>query len=518
MADLSGRARQLARNALTGAGRYAVGAALALAVTPFALGRLGEARFGIWALAGALLALIRLLDLGLNRALTHRVATARGEGRSARTAAATARAMAIGLGGGAVAAVAWAAGPLAGQILRIPAELRDEAVYVLVGTACVAAVEGAFAPNSAALDGLGRMDLTNIVDTLVQRILSPLGVVVALGMGWGLPGLVWKNLATAGLAGALYLALLRREAPDLARPLVAWDGASARDLLAYGRHIQAVALLSAMIEPFNKALLSRHAGLDAVAIYELATRVASQLSGVFLALAATLFPAAAELRAAAGSPGAATGRDAAVLALYRRAARYHAWLVWPAYTLMIGLAGAFVTAWLGPGFDRLAPAIRLLAVGWGVAILSLPAFLVAQAAGRARLSTIGALVTAATAIAAAAMLARPAGLGGVVAGLSLGLAAGALVMLVLFKRAFRLSARDLGAGQGRAAIAAALGGAAAWGAAGALPGSLVTVGLAGLFGLAVYAAAMHATGALDSADRALLRGLLGWGASGGRSA
>ena len=47
----------LARNAGFAAGRYLVGAVVALAVTGYMLDVLGPARFGVWAIAGALLPL-----------------------------------------------------------------------------------------------------------------------------------------------------------------------------------------------------------------------------------------------------------------------------------------------------------------------------------------------------------------------------------------------------------------------------------------------------------------------------
>jgi hypothetical protein len=64
----------LVRNALAGAGRNVVGAVVALAVTPYALRTLGPERFGVWAVAGAVLTSMQLVDLGLERSLTRTIA------------------------------------------------------------------------------------------------------------------------------------------------------------------------------------------------------------------------------------------------------------------------------------------------------------------------------------------------------------------------------------------------------------------------------------------------------------
>ncbi len=498
-----GRARQLTRNATSGGGRYGVAALLALAVTPYALGVLGDERFGVWALAGAVLVTLRLLDLGLKGALTRAVADA--EGRDNRAAVgpalATSRVLSLVLAA-AMVALAWLLRAPVVAILRVPEALRAEAAYVVVGTAVVAAIETTFAPFQATLDGVGRMDLTNAVDT-AQRLLSGLGVFLVLSAGWGLQGLVWKNALTALLAGLAYRALMRRRAPDLKLAPLGLDWKEARALLAYGRHIQTVNLGALLIEPVSKVLLSRNVGLEAVTIFELATRVTSQIAGAFFALSAALFPATAEMRSAAGSAG-----DRAVMALYRPASRYLAWLVLPIFALLMALAGPFITAWLGPGYAEVSWAIRVLGAGWLVALLSTPAFLVAQAGGREGLSTAASLVTVGVALGAALTLVGPAGLGGVVVGVALGLAAGGVAILLLFARSFGIAREAVAMIGWRVVLAALLGALVARAASAALGASLAAVALAGMAGLLVAGAVLLATGALGLAERHALARVL----------
>lgn len=493
--------------------------------------RLGQAQFGVWALAGAVLGTIRLVDLGLNRALTYRVATALGQARpdAARAALGTGRSLAIGLGALAFAAVALLARPLVERVLAIPPALQTEALIVIVGTALVAAVEGVFAPYQAALDGAGRLDVSNAVDTLLQRILSPLGVVLVLGLGWGLAGLVAKNLVTTLAAGVAYAWLLGRHAPALAGSQPRLDRAETSVLLAFGRHVQTVSLASALVEPVTKTLVTRAVGLEALALYELAVRVTGQLGGVFMALSTALFPAAAHLIAAADShddrsqtsDGLAVDQGlpgeplAALVTLYHQAARYNAWAVLPAYGLFLALADPFVAAWLGPDYAPLAPALVVLGVGWCVALLALPAFLVAQAGGMPRLSTTGGLVTAAVSLGTAAVLVRPAGLSGVVAGLALGLAAGGVVTLALFARGFGIGWSVLAVAGWRVLLAALIGAGLARLAAGSLPATLPGLCLAALAGLLAAAGLMLASGEVGVADRALIRRLVGGARDGG---
>jgi hypothetical protein len=131
------RAVQLARNALTGAGRYGASALLALLITPYVLHVLGRERYGIWALAGAVLPVARLLDMGLYRAVTREVADADGQGRAfnADGAVGTGRWLLLGLGTLVLAALFGVSERLVADGLRVPPLLQAEARYVIVGTA-----------------------------------------------------------------------------------------------------------------------------------------------------------------------------------------------------------------------------------------------------------------------------------------------------------------------------------------------------------------------------------------------
>jgi O-antigen/teichoic acid export membrane protein len=493
----------VARNAAAAGLRYAVSAVVALWVTGFMLHVVGPAQFGVWALAGALLPVLRLADLGLGRALTRAVAEALGRGDPAAAAPAVgaARVVAV-LVAVAAAGVVWCARGWLVQVAGIPPDLVAVATYVLVGTAVVAGAEGVFAPYQAALEGLGRLDLTSGVDT-VQRLASAAGVVLVLTAGWGLPGLVWKNVATALGAGLAYRALLARHGPALAAAPARAPRAEVRALLTFGRHVQAVNLAALAVEPVTKTLLSRYVGLDAVALWDLALRVVGQVAGGFLALVAALFPAAAEQRARAAAAG-----TAALGTLYRQSARYVTWLVLPVFGLLAALAGPFVLAWLGPAYTPVALAIVGMSAGWVVALLAQPAFLLAQAGGHERLSTAAGLTTAAVALALTLVWIPRFGLAGAVTGYSLGLVAGGLVALALFARRLHLGPGDLAVLDGRAWLAAGLAAAGAGLLARALPASWVIVIGSGLLGVAAYVGLLMALGGLTPGERAWVRGWL----------
>ncbi len=606
------RASSVTRNALSGGGRHVVSAVLALAVTPYALSVLGPDRFGAWVLAGTVLLTIRTFDLGLERALIRAVANADGVGRlsEARPVLVVGRRMLVGAAIVFAGAISMGRGPIIGWLLEIPEALRAEATYAVIGTAAVAVVEAWFRPFSAALDGVGRMDRSRSIDTF-QRILSSLGVVIVLGLGYGLRGLVWKNAATALLAGALYVRAVRQSAPELAghwakgsastgsprsgvsvalgdapgsaplefdRPGAAplyIDGpgaaprdinrpnsapldpadrgarAIARDLLAFGGHVQAVGISALAYDVWTKVILGRVGGLGGVAIYELGARVVTLLAGALQAAVEAIFPEASVRHSAAdtgrSSAGSAESRRA-LAALHARAGRAVGWLALPAFGLLFVLAVPFASAWLGPEYAEVGDIIRILSTGWLVAILAGPAYLIAQAGGRAADGTAAAIVTAIVAMGLSSVLVGPFGAIGIATSVSVGLTIGSALMWWRFARGFGVGWGIARIVDPRALVATVVAMVVAWGTLSVLAGlgmiegggmgepdgvagfraflvgtatSLLGVIGAGIAGGATYPAAMVAMRAFGDQDRKIFRaalaGLVGRGRSSSES-
>ena len=516
MNSAPGRGAAVARNALSGSGRYVVTALLALAVTPYALRVLGPDRFGAWVLAGTVLVTVRTFDLGLERALVRAVAEADGAGEkaSARTTLLVGRRVLLGTSFAIATAVVLARHGIVERVLDIPEVLRAEASYAIAGTAIVAVMDAWFRPLSAALDGVGRMDRSRAIDT-VQRILSSLGVVLVLGAGYGLPGLVWKNGATALIAGVLYMRELGRTAPELAGPRFGASGrlrpgesrAAARSLLSFGGHVQAVGVSALAYDLWAKVVLGRVAGLGGVAIYDLGSRVVTLLAGALYAAVEAVFPEASLLQS--------HDPETALAQLHARAGRAVSWMALPMFGLLSVLAVPFATAWLGTEYASVGAVIQVLAIGWLIAIIAAPAYLIAQAGGRAVDSTRAAVVTALVAIVLSTALAGRYGALGVAAAVSTGLGVGGLLMLWQFAKGFGVGWRVSLIVDPRAVASTVVAVAAAWAFIALLPmltwipwsltQSLFGVLVAGFFGLAIYVGSMLLLGVIGEDERRIAR-------------
>lgn len=315
-------------------------------VTPYMLGALGTDRFAIWALLFAMSGYFATFDLGLSQALLKYVAelTAPGDRAALRAL--------IGFGSRVYAALSAAAvlGLTLGRhfvldLLRVPAELRDEAGWSLVGMAVVLGISNLSGVLVAILNGRQRMDVTGRV-MLWGTALQIAGVVLALRMGTGLRGLV----VSAGLAqlamGVGYWNAVRRLAPGIVPGGGRLDPALARRVFTYSVALQITNLGTLAQFQFDKLLLARYADLTSVAQFELGVRLGTAPWVLPMLILPPLIPAFAQLVGAS--------EHARLVRLYWRATRYLTAAAFPLAAFLIVAAPALVTVWLGPGHAPVA--------------------------------------------------------------------------------------------------------------------------------------------------------------------
>ena len=495
--------RKVARNSGFSAVGFMVVAGLVFVVTPYALRKLGSERFAIWALGGVVNAYAQLADFGISRALVKYVAEyeARRDFVKLNAVVNTGLMLYVGLaltGGVALLALR---GVFIGPLFDIPPELQAEAWFVFTGLILISVWNLLFGTFESLLNGMQRLDLTQTLSTVMQA-LSAVGVFIALETGYGLRGLVFKNAFIAGVSGLVYLYLARRTFADLHFNWRLFDAVRARELLRFGSNIQVVNIVVLLLEPLNKTLLSRFLSLSFVTYYEIATRIISQVVGLFQALALAIFPAAAEVDANRGR--------AAVTQMCGRATRYMAILALPVFSLLILLGESFIRAWVGPDYQVAAVTLQLLAVARFVSVLGMPAYFIVQGIGQPRLSATASIYTGISGLLLSAGMLMAFGYYGLVIGNALAMASGSLLMLFLFHRVTRASRRALFESlPGRATITnLVFAGLSALILTHLRPASLPVLGLWAVVYLALYGFGLFLVGAFDAEDRRVFQYLM----------
>ena len=479
--------------------RVIVETLVVLLVTPYVVHKLGQARYGLWALAGVLTVYVRLLDFGVARSLIKYVAEFHARKGSAEInhLVNTAALLYVMMGVSLVGLVWWLRWPLIVYVFRVPEALQPEALAIFVGVTVVSVLRLVSGVFESVLDGLQRMELTSATSVL-DRTLSAVGSVIALQLGFGLPGLVVKNAVVAVVVGILNLLLIRRLLSTLVLSPRFFSVASAGRLFRFGANFQIVNLMVFLIDPFNKWLLGRAVSIESVGYYEIATQVVARVVVLFRAVADAIYPAVSELQALLG--------HLSLSRVYRRATRHLATISLPAFTLMVVLSDALIDLWLGPGYPDVVRALRILGMARLVSITATPALFIAQGFGRPDLGMYAMVASGILNLTVSSLLVPRMGFDGVIYANALAIASGSLLMFVFFHHAFRIRPTELVNAIGTKAFLLNLGLAMALVSVRALAQTLSLLLLAVHVGvyLVAYSIGLLLVGYFDADDRRLV--------------
>lgn len=266
-----------------------------LILTPLILSFLGQDRFAVWVLFGALTQYLLLLDWGLGTSLVKYVAQfqAKGDAQSINQAVTTILGLYL-VGGGLLLAGLW---PVIGWLttyLALPASVVPEAVHTFRLGLVVIVVVSLVTLFDALLKGLQRMDLTNMI-VVVMSVPNFLTTYVVLRLGGGLPALVVVN----GLIYLLQLMLLVFFSARVFVPLRVGPSLFEFDMVkllsGYGARYQVSRIAEAVSYHADKILLGLLLPIRYVAFYDLGAKVALILHDLPVSLFGAVFPAASEL-------------------------------------------------------------------------------------------------------------------------------------------------------------------------------------------------------------------------------
>lgn len=356
----------------------AVPLAVGLLAVPVLTRALGPARFGILALAWALLEYLAVFDFGLARATLRHVAQSHRAADAALNATLTASLLAQTMLGAAVGLLlAAAAGVVVRSVLRIPPELEREAFHAFLVLAATMPLVLLGIALRALLEGAERFDLSAAVraPSSAATFLVP---AVAAAAGATLPAILALLLAVRALTCVATWLLVRRALPGfrLARPR---DLGSLRALAGIGGWIAVTNLLTPLFLYFDRLVLGALVGVAAVGYYAAPFELGVRLLVLPAAVTGSVFPGA--------SAYLAQGRDVEARRLYAGSALALLLLLLPVVALGVALAPQLLRWWLGAEFAAEgATVLRLLLPGvLATALAHVPvAFL--QAGGRPEVS------------------------------------------------------------------------------------------------------------------------------------
>jgi O-antigen/teichoic acid export membrane protein len=341
---------------------------------PILIRELGNDRFGVLALAWALIGYASLFDLGLGRALTQLVAKKLGAGEDGEVPALVWTSLVLmlllGLVGTLVAVLLspW----LVHRALTVPVGLQPETLrsFYLLGLSIPAVI------STTGLRGLLE---AHQKFGLINALRIPMGVYLVASPLLVLP--FSKNLfpviavlVTGRLIGCVaHLLLCLRIVPAL-RGRISWHGASAGPLLRFGGWMTVSNIVSPLMITLDRFLIGALVSMAAVAYYATPFEVVTKLLLIPSALVAVMFPAF--------STSFECDRNRTAI-LYGRCVKYVFLILFPAVALTVGLARSGLTIWLGADFAQHSfRVLQWLAVGVLINSLANIPFALVQGVGR----------------------------------------------------------------------------------------------------------------------------------------
>lgn len=343
---------------------------LALVTIPLYIKLIGDARYGVLAIAWLLLGYFGLFDLGLGRATAQRIA-ALGDGSPRQCAETFWTALAMNSGLGVIGGlVIW---PVAiyffGKVFSVDDALRPElarAIPWLVLAVPLATLSGVL---SGALQGRAQFLELNIISVLSSMLIQlvPLSVAWLHGsdLAWLLPATILARvLALITLFWRCQVYLLQGQPRSISR-------SQAQSLLQFGGWVTVTSLVSPMMVILDRFVIGAVLGAKAVTYYTVPFQLAERTVVLPGALTSALFP-----RLAASDIDEA--RQLAATAI-----RSLAVVMTPLMVVGVLLIEPFLRWWLNPEFASHAglPAQILLLSFWINGFAGIP-YAQLQALGR----------------------------------------------------------------------------------------------------------------------------------------
>ena len=410
-------AKRLALNSVCSLSINVTTALVSIFLTPFILNRMGEQRYGVWAIMGSVYAYSTVLSLGLYSAMNRHIPmhVARGHDEKIREVASTTTAffMAMGL---LILILTFACADQILGLFVIPSSLLVPARLALYTVGVVASLCLSLNSFAAVLSGYQRYDLMALGRLIA--IGFRIGLVLAfLGRSEALFCMALIFGATECLIGLFNLWFAWRLMPS--RPLQArairWQ--VLREMFAYGVNTFLYAVGGIAVAKTGEVIVGTCLPPEHITYYTLALMPPMMLSGFVQSLVASNKPAIADLDARNDL------RHIQELTLLSQ--KYVLLFMVPAMAFFLILGGSFYHIWLHREMNQVVALLYILAPGYVIHAGQFPLF--SALAGRGQHSIFG-ILTLAMGISAAGLgifLCRTVGWG------AAGVALGATVAMIV---------------------------------------------------------------------------------------
>ena len=326
-----------------------------LLLTPFIIHTLGATGYGIWTLAGSLLAYFALLDFGFANALAKYTAEyiARNDQKTVNRLASTLFIVFAVVGGLALAVAVWLSFNFL-HFFTIPVQYHATTRIMLIILGMNFAASLPLSIFNALAVGYQRYDILNTAVCL-SLILNAGLTILVLYMGFDLIGLALVTVFTAVLkALLLWYALSHHIASSFELSFALFDWKAVRFLLSYSLLLFIMFACLQVESSAANVIIGRLANMADITTYAIGVKLSGFLKNLILPLSAALFPAFSELSVSSGHDKMAR--------LFVQGMRATLVIAFPAMGILIVLAAPIIGLWVGVEYIGSASVTIVLAL------------------------------------------------------------------------------------------------------------------------------------------------------------
>lgn len=386
---------------------------------------LGISQLGVWSLVSAAASIARVGDLGLSAGVNRFVAAALAQGMRSKArdvidTALIAMAALYTSVSVIIYPIAYFTLPklLGGESLSAARHLLPFSIVTLI----VYSSAGVLSSSLSGLQLSYRKSMINIFSLLFMLLIS-----AVLIKAFGLVGLGIAQIMQAIAVAVSSWTILQIELPG-SRTVPRWSAASFSEILAYGAQVQLGSIAALAFEPLVKIVMAKFGGLSDLALYEVALRLVTQVRNLVVSANQSLISAFAALYAS-NSPR--------LRALYDRSIRLTS-IACLAMIAAIGFGSLAVSEVIFHTFTlKFLSFCAMLGVAQSINVLGTPAYMLGLGIGKVRYNLLSHIIMTASSPCLGALAGRAWGATGVVAGVSIGLILGAIILYIGHVRYFR---------------------------------------------------------------------------------
>lgn len=352
---------------------------------PMYLHFLGYEEYGVWLVLSTVLSFAQLGNLGIGQAVMKLVAEEYGRGDFKAIQEYMTSALAVLAVSGAVVLtlILFFNGQIVG-LFKLSEENAGIVAWMLPYMAGLSIYVFIVQAINAMLSGFGRMDLANYAQT-GGRLVAVMVAGLLLALGTGIKSLLIGSVASYVFIHAMSFVFTRRVAPVR---ILCFDNLSVSRmsrLLGFGSGVLGSSLLSMLLSPFNKLMLSRYAGVASIPMYEIAYTGSMQIRGLTEAGIRALMPEVS--RIGANMTEQARNR---IREINRRSIGLILRFALPLYAVLILGAPLLLRLWLGGKYTESLPlALRIALAGSLLSLACVPAYYLLLGLGHVRHCLLG---------------------------------------------------------------------------------------------------------------------------------